>query len=537
MLKLSQILVLLLLGSNLHAIEYSAKLDSLLQVSNSKEFTLSKKINIAERAIIIAQKDSNYLINAYSNLGSIYLMHSLYTEAIKNFQRSIKMALLQKNEDNLAANYYFLGNTYLYLEDLNKALELYEKSKVLFQKIANDKMLAMIYNSQGIVYSKQNQFDNSYKVFQKSLNIFKRLKLDRESSFPIANIGDYFLKINEPDSAIKYFDIAMEIERQYNDLKGKSITLGNIGLAYQQKKQYKIAIEHFKKSLTIAIKNEFNKVIYDNYKDLSETHKLMNDYENALLYYEKHILLKDSIIGSETNRKAVNLQLTYSQEKKEKELLIKKSQINELEYSQKINRFKIYLIVSCFIILLVTSCFVVFRLRSNIKKGGLEQALIKSELAIKEKESENLEIELKDQNENLTNFALDIARKNEFTQTIDLKLKEIKKSSSMEVKEMLLQDLILKTHNHLKINQDLERFQDNVKKVNHDFFKKIGALFPDLTPNEIHLCGLIKLGLTIKDIASIKNISPKSVEMNRYRLRKKLTLKEGEDLNQYLNSL
>ncbi len=132
---------------------------------------------------------------------------------------------------------------------------------------------------------------------------------------------------------------------------------------------------------------------------------------------------------------------------------------------------------------------------------------------------------------------MDVARKNEFTRDIDLKLKQIKKTSSTESKEILLQDLIFKTHNHLKSNEDFERFQSNIKKVNHDFFEKLTIHFNNLTTNEIHLCGLIRLGLTIKDISSIKNISPKSVEMNRYRLRKKLQLDEGQDLYQFLIQL
>lgn len=77
----------------------------------------------------------------------------------------------------------------------------------------------------------------------------------------------------------------------------------------------------------------------------------------------------------------------------------------------------------------------------------------------------------------------------------------------------------------------------NVEKVNQDFFNKLDQNFPELTINEKQLCGLIRLNLSTKDIASIKNISPKSVEMGRYRLRKKLNLAPKEELSAFLRRL
>jgi DNA-binding CsgD family transcriptional regulator len=40
-----------------------------------------------------------------------------------------------------------------------------------------------------------------------------------------------------------------------------------------------------------------------------------------------------------------------------------------------------------------------------------------------------------------------------------------------------------------------------------------------------------------KQMAEFLGINVKSLEMTRYRLRKKLALKERSDLNQYLNNL
>ncbi|MBE9483461.1 MAG: hypothetical protein IMY74_01370, partial [Bacteroidetes bacterium] len=55
-----------------------------------------------------------------------------------------------------------------------------------------------------------------------------------------------------------------------------------------------------------------------------------------------------------------------------------------------------------------------------------------------------------------------------------------------------------------------------------------------MTGNEKRLAVLLRLNLSSKEIASILNISPKSVEMNRYRLRKKLKVEPKVGLNDFI---
>ena len=115
-------------------------------------------------------------------------------------------------------------------------------------------------------------------------------------------------------------------------------------------------------------------------------------------------------------------------------------------------------------------------------------------------------------------------------------LKEIVDSPANESRKKA-RELLMSTSNHLQINDDIKEFQMNVEKVNQDFFNRLNQKFPDLTPNERHLCGLIRLNLSTKEIAVIRNISPKSVEMGRYRLRKKLNLGPKEEITSFLQNL
>lgn len=57
-----------------------------------------------------------------------------------------------------------------------------------------------------------------------------------------------------------------------------------------------------------------------------------------------------------------------------------------------------------------------------------------------------------------------------------------------------------------------------------------------LTMADKKMCAYLKMGLSSKEIAPLLNITVRSVEMSRYRLRKKLNL-DHENLTTFLQNL
>jgi len=70
------------------------------------------------------------------------------------------------------------------------------------------------------------------------------------------------------------------------------------------------------------------------------------------------------------------------------------------------------------------------------------------------------------------------------------------------------------------------RFQD----VHQNFYEKLQKLFPDLTPSERKLAAFLKLNMSSKEISVITGQSIRSLEVARYRLRKKLGI-TNQDVN------
>lgn len=85
-----------------------------------------------------------------------------------------------------------------------------------------------------------------------------------------------------------------------------------------------------------------------------------------------------------------------------------------------------------------------------------------------------------------------------------------------------------------KGDEDKDHFTIHFNNVNDDFFNRLKDRYPDLTPNELKLCAYLKMNLSTKEIAQLMNITPKAVEVGRYRLRKKLQLQTDINLFDFL---
>jgi len=77
-------------------------------------------------------------------------------------------------------------------------------------------------------------------------------------------------------------------------------------------------------------------------------------------------------------------------------------------------------------------------------------------------------------------------------------------------------------------------FLTRFKEVYSDFYEKMVDQYPSLTSNELKFCALLKLNFSSKEIMDFENISLRTVETRKYRLRKKLSLSSEIDLNKWM---
>lgn len=188
----------------------------------------------------------------------------------------------------------------------------------------------------------------------------------------------------------------------------------------------------------------------------------------------------------------------------------------------------IYILILVIVLLIVHKMYKLKHIRlieENQKELRLKN--LEAENLIMELQNEKLEKDMENKNKELAISTMNLIKKNEFLTAIKEKLKE--SNASSEVKS------VIKT-----IDKDISEednwnfFREAFNNADRDFFKKIKFRHANLSSNDLKLCAYLRLNLSSKEIAPLLNISVKSVEIKRYRLRKKMDLPREINLVDYI---
>jgi DNA-binding CsgD family transcriptional regulator len=162
----------------------------------------------------------------------------------------------------------------------------------------------------------------------------------------------------------------------------------------------------------------------------------------------------------------------------------------------------------------------------EIKELEIEQQHMKLE-------NEKLVLDVDMKNKELAATSMSLNSKNELLAFIKEDLKKTTgESSSLSVKS------VIRTINKNITEEDSWKvFKEAFDSADKDFLKKIKQVHSLLTPNDLRLCAYLRLNLSSKEIAPLLNISLRSVEIKRYRLRKKMNLDHEQGLVEYILSV
>ena len=151
------------------------------------------------------------------------------------------------------------------------------------------------------------------------------------------------------------------------------------------------------------------------------------------------------------------------------------------------------------------------------KQRELVLMQLESDQKLMKLKNKQLKQEIKNKNRELTISSMSIIKKNKILNRI--------KKELLEENNFTKNDRVIKTiDDNINSNKDWKFLEKALNNADKDFFKKIKKIHTKLTPNDLRFCAFLRLNLSSKEIAPLLNISIRSVEIKRYRLRKKMNL-------------
>lgn len=455
------------------------------------------------------------------NIGGIYKQMSQYERALNYFHESLRVCEDIDLQTGVAANLSNIGLVYHEMEQYQRALEYFFRAEEINREIGNSYNLSVTFNNIGLTYSDLGRLEESLNWHRKSLDLKEKDGNLIGMAYSLNNIGKTRYLMEEHEAALAALKRALELnDGQDPDLA--SISHEHLARIFLDAGDFETAARHAYKTLELSL--DFGSMLGEQeaYRLLSEIYSQKGDFETAFSYHRKLLDLRDSIFNDRMAERIEKLRNRYEAEQRE-------ARISLLEQERYLNRQVRNAFAVGAILLFIIAFLVYNRQKIRIRKNLVE-------LENRRLKERQLEQELAFKKRQLTSHSLHLVQKNTMMQELRNSIRQLR-SGNGEKAGNALQNLDNLIDYSFYLDEDWAEFQRYFEEVHTGFFDGLKACHPTLTPKELRLCALLKLNMSSKEIASLLGISPSSVKIARYRLRKKLHLETEESLTDYLMNL
>ncbi|MFN0290708.1 ligand-binding sensor domain-containing protein [Pedobacter helvus] len=185
----------------------------------------------------------------------------------------------------------------------------------------------------------------------------------------------------------------------------------------------------------------------------------------------------------------------------------------------------------------ITNQRIAFQREQEHTKYMHQLEMDKSEKEIIKLKNEKLELEIETKNSELASNTMHLVQKADMMSKIKNELFKLKKELKDDTQAADFNKIIRLLSAEEKSDESWEQFSVHFDKVHVDFIKHLKDTFPNITGNELRLSAYLKMNLSTKEIATLMKISPRGVEIGRYRLRKKLNIPSHVNLFEFFNAV
>lgn len=466
-----------------------------------------------------------YLI--YAGIGDIYVYRSLVDYAITAFQKAYDFAKSSNNKVYISSALSYLGRAYSIKPDVDKSISYYKDALDIARK-ADDKISATIaLNELAVVcaaYSKDYKQALEYAL--EALHINK----DKESLPNYLTVGNIYRQLKMNDSAQYYLDKAATSDNIYTACGAYQALYYLNRTVPQNYAKAMIYCDKFYTCIDSITKIKHGKEIiamkekYDHEKLLNEKKTLQIENERIIrnnLYILLFIVIVIACLIFLYQRKLIQKERTIQMQ--EEQLRIYSLRIHENEMQMAQNRVHIMQLS--------------------------EQLAANEELHETMLEQQNGLDELKRKNENLQKETI-LLQQNmaEYSQKMQGKFKTqltsfdamAEENSRLRNREEFLckllipyikpLDSLIKSPKQLTIVQWAE-VEENINKLYNNFTLRLKEQFPSFTENDLQVCCLIKLRISVSNMAEILNISPASVSKRKQRIKEQIIKELGDNFD------
>jgi len=385
-----------------------------------------------------------------------------------------------------------------------------------YQKMGDLNLMAFHSNNMGLFYRRFKTKELADEFFNRAYNIAKAVDDKEIAALSLNNLSQGAASVEKRESYLKE---AIDINKQSGNSYNLAENYLNISKIYLTSGRYRDAMQFIDLTTSISLESGYNELLYNSYEIRSEIFAAMGNYRQAYESNRKMSEIKERIEGVQSIGDVESIIQGRILSKKNFELNLQKKELD-------IKKLNLTLIValSLLVISVLLLLYIYYFINSRRKLQCLE-----SKHMLMEQQKQYVESEL-------VNIATYLSSRNELLDNIQASLTKTYKLPEKEI-HTEIRKINLHIRNLQSKNSDVESVLMKIGKINEGFIARLTQDHPDLTKNDKNIALFLRANLSTKQIATLMDCSPKSVNMARYRMRTHLSLNSDTNLVEYLKSL
>jgi len=459
--------------------------------------------------------------NLYFKIERFEIAEKKYLEAIDNFnlleeEFSIdKINGLSTSKTNIAAIYSIKGDVQKAESQYKEVLELRKKNNNAAFTIYQYMEMMRFYYKYNMTEKGDDLYDLATSLYKESIDVEKGDRLKEVKiwySYVLSVYGSNLLKLKKIKEALISLNESKKITltQNHNTTVFPDVDL-EIAKCYYELQSYNkaenVLLEALNSNIVLLEPNNSN-------SDKKRLEKLifLSKIYNIQGKKTEIIKIKDSIIKNYQKQDDLDFNIIENRlvlYEKEKEINKNKLEKTRLTYTTYIGLLSFIIIIIAF--------FARFKFQRE-RNSRLE--LEKNEVSLK----------LESKNRELVSKANFILQRNEYLKNI------ISKLNKSEVNEQSFRRVKKEVSELISSEKSYEEFDKIFTNVYPKFYKILNDKH-NLSQTYLRLAAYIRMNQSNNEIAKICGVSIRTVETQRYRLSKLLTLDKSENLNSYIQRI
>lgn len=304
--------------------------------------------------------DKHAKAEAFNKRGIAYENKGLYTKAYESYIRSLRLYDELKDEKGICNEYLNIGLIHQYKKEYTSAEKYFTQALAIAKRIRHRNGIASALNNLGINYKQQQQFPKAYNYFLQVLKMDMEDKNDANIASSLNNLGTVNSDMGKYELALGYYQKSLELKKKLDDKIGLANTYNNIGVALLKLNRIIESEKVFKEALVLCNKYGLQHTVVETYQGLSELESLKNNYKQALEYYLKYDVVRDSLDYTESNLTIRDLENDYKLDKAKAEIEFQQTEIQNAAIFRVL-----YLVI--IVLLVITSGYFFFSIKHTRK--------------------------------------------------------------------------------------------------------------------------------------------------------------------------